>query len=516
MTEASPGVIVFAGPCLAGLDDRRRRAWLEGFELRPPAQRGDVLAAVARRPHTLVLLDGYYYTVGAVTHKELLYALEAGIRVIGAASMGALRAVEMAPFGMIGVGQVFAWFRDGVLDGDDEVAVLHAPEEMGYRPLTVGLVEIRAALEHWVRSGEIERGAAGRLIDAIKDLPFTERFPATVLRFAADLLGERGRDLLRDRLASHGVKRADAAAALALARRAPAMPAMSAMSAGPPPRPRRAVEYFSFDREAFLTAPPETPARGAAPTLVEVWALAQVLHEEAPERVAAMRLRYLLGAAALAEGLPPSPALESEIAESLEERLRPWGGTAALPRCEVQEEARSRALSAVAESHWGGAGPALRALADRLGLPPGGERQRLFEALEGRAGYVPVWWMARAFLFSPAFPAALATAQAAGEVRRRFEAWAEGKVIRRRQLRSLAVRLWACEEVEVQASQRGLLDFGVRSIDLYKVLALIAPAELLRRPMNGYPLRREELRATSLSESSPSPSGPSSPLWGGL
>ncbi|HZF08321.1 MAG TPA: TfuA domain-containing protein [Thermoanaerobaculia bacterium] len=500
MTEASPGVIVFAGPCLAGLDDRRRREWLEGFELRPPAQRGDVLAAVARRPHTLVLLDGYYYTVGAVTHKELLYALEAGIRVFGAASMGALRAVEMAPFGMIGVGQVFAWFRDGVLDGDDEVAVLHAPQEMGYRPLTVGLVEIRAALEHWIRSGEIERGAAGRLIDAIKDLPFTERFPATVRRFAADLLGERGRDRLRDRLASHSVKRADAAAALALARRAP-----TALASGPPLRPRRAVEYFSFDREAFLTAPPETPARGAAPTLVEVWALAQVLHAEAPELVAAMRLRYLLGAAALAAGLPPSPALESEIGESLEERLRQWGGTAALPRCEVLEEARSRALSAVAESHWGGAGPALRALADRLGLPPGGERRRLFEALEGRAGYLPVWWMARAFLFSPAFPAALATAQAACEVRRRFEDWAEGRVIRRRQLRSLAVRLWACEEVEVQASQRGLLDFGVRSIDLYKALALIAPAELLRRPMNGYPRCREELRASRLSESSPSP-----------
>ena len=68
---------------------------------------GDVLAALAGPAAALVLIDGYYFTVPAVTHKELLYALDAGVRVIGAASLGALRAAELAPLGMTGVGRVF-------------------------------------------------------------------------------------------------------------------------------------------------------------------------------------------------------------------------------------------------------------------------------------------------------------------------------------------------------------------------------------------------------------------------
>ena len=68
-------------------------------------------------------LDGYYYTVPSVTHKELLYALDAGVRVIGASSLGALRAVELAPFGRDGAGKVFEAYRSGTLDGDDEVAL---------------------------------------------------------------------------------------------------------------------------------------------------------------------------------------------------------------------------------------------------------------------------------------------------------------------------------------------------------------------------------------------------------
>ena len=48
--------------------------------------------------------------------------MAAGTQVFGAASMGALRAAELAPFGMIGVGAIFAAYRDGRLTGDDEVA----------------------------------------------------------------------------------------------------------------------------------------------------------------------------------------------------------------------------------------------------------------------------------------------------------------------------------------------------------------------------------------------------------
>ena len=156
-----PWVVAFAGPSLhrelAGAGGPDWSALERRVELRPPARRGDLLAAAAEGPDVLVLLDGYYCTVPAVLHKEVLYALAAGIRVLGAASMGALRAAELAPFGMEGIGRVFEWYRDGVLDGDDEVAVRHLPGSHGYLPLTVALVEVRSAVAELVDGGEARR-----------------------------------------------------------------------------------------------------------------------------------------------------------------------------------------------------------------------------------------------------------------------------------------------------------------------------------------------------------------------
>src|SRR5271154_4999719 len=61
--------------------------------------------------------------------------------------MGALRAAELHSFGMVGFGRIFVWYRDGVLDGDDEVALTYGPAELGYVPLSEPLVNIRATLE---------------------------------------------------------------------------------------------------------------------------------------------------------------------------------------------------------------------------------------------------------------------------------------------------------------------------------------------------------------------------------
>ncbi len=69
-----------------------------------------------------------------------------GIHVFGSASMGALRAAELAAFGMEGVGAIFEAYRDGALEDDDEVAVVHGPAESGYRALSVALVNIRHTL----------------------------------------------------------------------------------------------------------------------------------------------------------------------------------------------------------------------------------------------------------------------------------------------------------------------------------------------------------------------------------
>jgi len=137
--------IIFVGPTLTAEEARAR---LPGAIIRPPAAAGEILdLALARtRPARIALIDGYFERMAAVWHKELLLAQERGIAIYGAASMGALRAAELAPFGMIGVGKIFQAFKRGELVADDEVAVAHLPAAQGYRPISDALVNLRFGL----------------------------------------------------------------------------------------------------------------------------------------------------------------------------------------------------------------------------------------------------------------------------------------------------------------------------------------------------------------------------------
>lgn len=136
-------LICFLGPSLSA---ERARA-LFRCEVRPPAGQGDVWRALEAKPRAIALIDGVFAQRPPVWHHELRSALDAGVTVFGAASMGALRAVELEPFGMIGVGQVFRRYRSGEWNDDADVALLHASAEHAHRPLTVPLVVMRDVAE---------------------------------------------------------------------------------------------------------------------------------------------------------------------------------------------------------------------------------------------------------------------------------------------------------------------------------------------------------------------------------
>jgi hypothetical protein len=163
--------VVFAGPSIFGLDDTAS----EGLDMRPPAGRGAILAAVADGASAIGLIDGVYESEPAVWHKEILHALSIGIPVLGAASMGALRAAECAAFGMVGIGGIFADYRDGIRTADADVAVMQAPAELGYQPLTVALVDAEAALAALLAQGAIDRLAHRRLLARACQLHFKQR-----------------------------------------------------------------------------------------------------------------------------------------------------------------------------------------------------------------------------------------------------------------------------------------------------------------------------------------------------
>jgi hypothetical protein len=172
--------IIFAGPSLPP----RRRPDDARFEWRPPVRQGELYWAALAHPAAIGVIDGYFEVLPTVWHKEILWAMGQGIHVFGAASIGALRAAELDSFGMRGVGAIYQAYRDGVLEDDDEVAVLHGPEELGYPPLTEAMVNIRATIEEAGRLGILPPEIAGRLTATAKALFYKERTYDAILRAA--------------------------------------------------------------------------------------------------------------------------------------------------------------------------------------------------------------------------------------------------------------------------------------------------------------------------------------------
>jgi hypothetical protein len=164
-----PRIIVFTGPTL-GVDEAQREL---DAEYLPPASQGDVYTAARTHPWGIGIIDGYFERVPAVFHKEILWAMSTGVHVFGCASMGALRAAELAAFGMVGVGEVYEAFARGELTDDDEVTLVHGPAESGYVRGSEAMVNIRAtfAAAHEV----VSPSTRDRLIQLAKELYYPER-----------------------------------------------------------------------------------------------------------------------------------------------------------------------------------------------------------------------------------------------------------------------------------------------------------------------------------------------------
>jgi len=131
--------VVFAGPSIADL-----RLPMEGIVFRRPAQYGDIIRAVEDEANVIGIIDGHFGQVASVWHKEILFALSEGVQVLGAASMGALRAAECEAFGMIPVGSIARRFCSGEICDDGDVALLNAPEELAFAALTEPMVNVDA------------------------------------------------------------------------------------------------------------------------------------------------------------------------------------------------------------------------------------------------------------------------------------------------------------------------------------------------------------------------------------
>ncbi|MEV5432714.1 TfuA-like protein [Streptomyces sp. NPDC052701] len=204
----------FVGPTLPSSEPQLSAP---GIRVRPPARHGDLFDPAIRSGDTALIIDGVYHQAPALRHKEILAAMGRGVRVIGAASIGALRAAELTRFGMLGVGRIYAAYAQGEIDGDDEVAVGQVPDgEFG--ALTWPVVNLRHILQLARSAGVVDGERAARLLAALRAVYYPQRTWAAVravchrqgeIKFASWVAERRAQD-------EHfgDLKRADALAAV--------------------------------------------------------------------------------------------------------------------------------------------------------------------------------------------------------------------------------------------------------------------------------------------------------------
>ena len=163
--------IIFAGPSLPDA------ASLCGSDIavHPPALQGDLLRAVLDGASVIGLIDGNFEYTAPVWHKEILYGLAEGVQIFGSSSMGALRAAECRMFGMVGVGEVYRRYATAEILNDSDVALVHAPAELGYTPLSLPLINLDVTLERLVATGRISKKQHDELLQIAGSIFYKER-----------------------------------------------------------------------------------------------------------------------------------------------------------------------------------------------------------------------------------------------------------------------------------------------------------------------------------------------------
>lgn len=173
-------LIAFVGPSLSRPEAARL---CPGLDIRPPIRRDDLYRERELGAWGFLIVDGVFMQEDAVSPREVVDVLEDSALVIGASSMGALRAADCWPAGGRGIGLIYRLYRLGVLESDEEVAVAVSGDGSD-TAVSVPLVNVRYAISRAVGRRLIDRAAGRRIVDAAAGIYYPERTWKEVLRRA--------------------------------------------------------------------------------------------------------------------------------------------------------------------------------------------------------------------------------------------------------------------------------------------------------------------------------------------
>jgi hypothetical protein len=205
--RAVPKIRIFLGPTLPW-DEARQ---ILDVEYCPPIRYDDLPLAAADGVEVVGIIDGAFIQSCTATPTQIVECLRRGMVIFGAASAGALRAVETDRFGMRGVGDIYRLYKDG-FEPEDELAVSYDPETL--RSLSVAMINVRYAVGEALRAGVITQSSHDELLMASKAIYFADRsWPAILRRVTAGVEAaeiERLAEFLDAKGSALDWKRADA------------------------------------------------------------------------------------------------------------------------------------------------------------------------------------------------------------------------------------------------------------------------------------------------------------------
>ena len=325
--------VVFLGPSL-GLAEARTIC--PDAEFHPPIGFGDLYGLSCDPPGQVLIVDGVFHDATPVWQREILDLLQTGWRVLGASSMGALRALELEPYGMIGLGTIFDWYRTGRIEGDDEVALMHGNAEMDYRPLTLPLVDVRHVLDGLQAEGLLTPVQVSNVLSSFKCMGHEMRTRRALLA----LVRSKGGcvEAVRRRLADPRTSLKARDARLALQVLGGRRPLPAARKRWPDPTPPPVVPEAVLHRRIYPLAAPPIPVGDA---LLAMARRPDILRQ--PERES--RRRWFLGDWVLRTGKGPSAderrafavRRASELARALGVSLARWCAASAVREDELPD-----------------------------------------------------------------------------------------------------------------------------------------------------------------------------------
>jgi hypothetical protein len=175
--------IVYLGPTL----NRDEASKILEADYRDPAKKGDFL----RLSHTsdekkyVGFIDGVFLHDYPPSPIEVYHlATRKNIELIGASSLGALRAVELEKFGMKGIGKIFQLFKNGILNADDEVAVTFVRDKNILQ--SEALIDIRFNLFLAYKKGIITNQTKKRSVKIAKNIYFPFRNYDDIIRLTQE------------------------------------------------------------------------------------------------------------------------------------------------------------------------------------------------------------------------------------------------------------------------------------------------------------------------------------------